>query len=112
MENGSGGVMSDLVFNGVSFRHLSIEMKPDLPRFIRANSVSGLATSSSPFATSPSTMRKPECEINPSSSSSFCSQRTYSYALWNWGWTFQGVNLNSKSHVAASRRVGSLTRLR
>ncbi|KAK7049313.1 hypothetical protein VNI00_005914 [Paramarasmius palmivorus] len=72
MENGSGGFMGDLVFNGGKFG-MWVENKRFTVRNITVNGAN-----------------------------------TAVYALWNWGWTFQGVTINN-CQVGFDLATGGLT---
>nr|GAT59631.1 predicted protein [Mycena chlorophos] len=73
MENGSGGFMGDLVFNGGKF---------------------GMWVGNQQFTVRNVTFNNPQTAV---------------YMNWNWGWTFQGVTINSASVVGFDVATGGLT---
>ncbi|PCH36899.1 glycoside hydrolase family 55 protein [Wolfiporia cocos MD-104 SS10] len=72
MENGSGGYMGDLVFNGGKF---------------------GMWVGNQQFTVRNVTINNADTAI---------------YAMWNWGWTFQGVEINN-CQVGFDLKTGGLT---
>lgn len=72
MENGSGGLMSDLVFNGGKF---------------------GIWVGNQQFTVRNITINNAQTAI---------------YSIWNWGWTFQGVQINN-CQVGFDLSTGGLT---
>ncbi|KAF7322584.1 hypothetical protein HMN09_00036900 [Mycena chlorophos] len=73
MENGSGGFMGDLTFNGGKF---------------------GMWVGNQQFTVRNVTFNNPQTAV---------------YMNWNWGWTFQGVTINSASVVGFDVATGGLT---
>ena len=108
MENGSGGFMGDLTFNGGKANATRIVCF-DLTRAMQVNTECGLETNSMLSSTL-------ICYIVVTCLShrftvrnvTFNNANTAIYSIWNWGWTFQGVTINN-CQVGIDLMTGGLT---